>query len=200
MSTRERLLKIVDKRLVDFCEQIALHVQKRLNRAYKDRFLYAFSLHLSAFLKRVKAKDEMHYTEIEGAIDKSSLAFQTALEIKDMIEEHYHIVVPHTEIEYFALLLESVEDEDSEEKIIIMVATHGRSTASSMVEVAQKLFSTEATNLIAIDMPLEVKPQDTLEKMIARLQERNYQKGVLLLADMGSLCNLGTMLMERLQV
>ena len=200
MSTRERLLKIVDKRLVDFCEQIALHVQKRLNRAYKDRFLYAFSVHLSAFLKRVKAKDEMHYTEIEGAIDKSSLAFQTALEIKDMIEEHYHIVVPHTEIEYFALLLESVEDEDSEEKIIIMVATHGRSTASSMVEVAQKLFSTEATNLIAIDMPLEVKPQDTLEKMIARLQERNYQKGVLLLADMGSLCNLGTMLMERLQV
>ena len=200
MSTRERLLKIVDKRLVDFCEQIALHVQKRLNRAYKDRFLYAFSLHLSAFLKRVKAKDEMHYTEIEGAIDKSSLAFQTALEIKDMIEEHYHIVVTHTPIEYFALLLESVEDEDSEEKIIIMVATHGRSTASSMVEVAQKLFSTEATNLIAIDMPLEVKPQDTLEKMIARLQERNYQKGVLLLADMGSLCNLGTMLMERLQV
>ncbi len=200
LSTRERLLKIVDKSLVDFCEQISLHVQKRLNRSYKDRFLYAFSLHLSAFLKRVKAKEEIHYTEIEGAIDKSSISFQTALEIKAMIEEHYHIVVPHTEIEYFALLLESVEDEETEEKIIIMVATHGRSTASSMVEVAQKLFSTEANNLIAIDMPLDVKPQDTLEKMIARLQERNYQKGVLLLADMGSLCNLGTMLMERLQV
>ena len=200
LSTRERLLKIVDKSLVDFCEQISLHVQKRLNRAYKDRFLYAFSLHLSAFLKRVKAKVEVHYTEIEGAIDKSSLAFQTALEIKDMIEEHYHIVVPHTEIEYFALLLESVEDEETEEKIIIMVATHGRSTASSMVEVAQKLFSTEATNLIAIDMPLEVKPQDTLEKMVTCLRERNYQKGVLLLVDMGSLCNLGSMLMERLQI
>ena len=101
--------------------KIVVHVQKRLNRSYKDRFLYAFSLHLSAFLKRVKAKEEIHYTEIEGAIDKSSISFQTALEIKAMIEEHYHIVVPHTEIEYFALLLESVEDEETEEKIIIMI-------------------------------------------------------------------------------
>lgn len=201
MSTRERLLKIVDKSLVDFSEQIGLYVQKRLNRGYRDRFLYAFSLHLSAFLKRVKAKETIPYTaEIEGAIPQDSLSFQVALEIKEMIEDHYHIEVPRTEIEYIALLLESAEDEEKEEKVIIMVATHGKSTASSMVEVAQKLFSTDDTNLIAIDMPLEVKPQETLEKMIARLQEMNYQKGVLILADMGSLCNLGAMIMERLKV
>lgn len=201
MSTRERLLKIVDKSLVDFSEEIGLFVQKRMNRGYRDRFLYAFSLHLSAFLKRVKAKETFPYTaEIEGAIPQESLSFQVAMEIKEMIEEHYHIEVPRTEIEYIALLLESAEDEEKEEKVIIMVATHGKSTATSMVEVAQKLFSTEDTNLIAIDMPLEVKPQETLEKMIARLQELNYQKGVLVLADMGSLCNLGAMIMERLKV
>ena len=201
MSTRERLLKIVDPSLVDFCEEIALYVQKRMNRGYKERFLYAFSLHLSAFLKRVKSKENLPYmAEIEGAIPQESLAFQVAMEIRERIEEHYHIEMPRTEIEYIALLLESVEDDDPEEKVIIMVATHGKSTATSMVEVAQKLFSTNDTNLIAIDMPLEVKPQETLEKMIARLQELNYQKGVLVLADMGSLCNLGAMIMERLKV
>lgn len=200
MSTRERLLKIVDKTLVDFTEEISLLVQNRMNRGFKDRFLYAFSLHLSAFLKRVKSKDDLAYSEIEGAIPRDSLAFQVAVEIKEKIEEHYHIEVPRAEIEYFALLLESVEDEDKEEKVIIMVATHGKSTATSMVEVAQKLFSTNDPNLIAIDMPLEVKPQETLEKMISRLQEMNYQQGVLLLADMGSLCNLGSMIMERLKV
>ena len=200
MSTRERLLKIVDKSQVDFSEEISLLVQKRMNRGYWDRFLYAFSLHLSAFLKRIKAKEELVYTEIEGTIPHDSLAFQVAIEIKDKIEERYHIEVPRAEIEYFALLLDSVEEEEKEEKVIIMVATHGRSTASSMVEVVQKLFNTNDPNLIAIDMPLEVKPQDTLEKMIARLQEMNYQKGVLMLADMGSLCNLGSMIMERLKV
>jgi transcriptional regulatory protein LevR/transcriptional regulator with AAA-type ATPase domain len=200
MSTRERLLKIVDESLVDFSEEISLYVQKRMNRGYKERFLYAFSLHLSAFLKRVKAKEEIPYTEIEGAIPRESLSFQIALEIKDRIEAHYHIEVPRTEIEYFALLLESAEEEEKEEKVIIMVATHGKSTASSMVEVAQKLFSTNDPNLIAIDMPLEVQPQETLDKMVAKLQEMNYQNGVLVLADMGSLCNLGSMIMERLKV
>lgn len=199
MSARERLLKIVDKSLLDFCEEITLYVQKRMNRGYQERFLYAFSLHLSAFLKRVKAKEEIPYTEIE-AIPKESPAFRVAMEIKGMIEEHYHIEVPATEIEYFALLLESVEDEGLDEKIVILVATHGKSTASSMVEVAQKLFNTNDTNIVAIDMPLEVKPQEILEKTIAKLRGLDYQQGVLVLADMGSLCNFGTEISERLKI
>lgn len=200
MSMRERLLKIVDKSLVDFTEEINLFVQKRLNRPYKERFLYAFSLHLSAFLKRVKAQEPLSYGELEGTTPKDSLEFQVALEIKDKIEAHYHIEVPKAEIEYFALLLESIDEEEAEEKIVIIVATHGKSAATSMVEVAQKLFSANDTNIIAVDMPLEVSPQEILEKMITQLGELNYQKGVLLLADMGSLCNFGSMIMERLKV
>jgi transcriptional regulatory protein LevR/transcriptional regulator with AAA-type ATPase domain len=201
MTTRERLLKIVDKSLVDFSEQVVMHVQKRMNRGYRERFLYAFSLHLSAFLKRVKAKEPLAgAAEIEGAIPEDSLSFQVALEIQKMIEEHYHIKMPRMEVEYIALLLESSEDDEREEKVIILVTAHGRSTASSMVEVVQKLFSTDDTNLIAVDMPLEVKPQQTFEKMIRKIRECNYRKGVLLLADMGSLCNVGSMLMERLKV
>ena len=199
MSARERLLKIVDKSLLDFCEEITLYVQKRMNRGYQERFLYAFSLHLSAFLKRVKAKEELPRVEIE-AIPRESAAFQVALEIKGMIEKHYHIEVPATEVEYFALLLESVEDEGLDEKIVILVATHGKSTASSMVEVAQKLFNTNDRNIIAIDMPLEVKPQEILEKTIAKLRGLDYQQGVLVLADMGSLCNFGTEIAERMKI
>ncbi|MDF2565373.1 MAG: levR [Massilibacillus sp.] len=200
MTARQRLLKIVDKDLVDFTEAINILAQKRLNREYRDRFLYAFSLHLSAFLKRVKAKQELAYSEIEGALPTDSLEFQVALEIKDKIEAHYHIEVPKAEIEYFALLLSSVKEDEKEEKVVIIVATHGKSTASSMVEVAQKLFSTNDTNLMAIDMPLDVSPQEILEKMVCKLEDLNYQKGVLLLVDMGSLCNFGTLIMERLKV
>lgn len=200
MTARQRLLKIVDKDLVDFTEEINRLAHKHLEREYGDKFLYAFSLHLSAFLKRVKANQELPYSEIEGALPKDSIEFKVALEIKEKIEEHYHIEVPKAEIEYFALLLSSIQEDEKDEKVIIMVATHGKSTASSMVEVAQKLFSTNDTNLIAIDMPLEVSPQEILEKMICKLEDLNYQKGVLLLADMGSLCNLGTWIMEKLKV
>ena len=193
MTTRERLLKIVDEALVDFSEQISLYVQKRLNRSYRDRFLYAFSLHLSAFLKRVKAHEAIPYTEIEGAIPQDSDYMRMAEEIGVLIEQHYHVTVPRAEIEYIALLLESAEDDELEEKIIILVATHGKNTASSMVEVAKRLFSSTDTNIIAIDMPLEVNPQDILEQTAAMLKGMECQKGVLILADMGSLCNIGAL-------
>ena len=200
MTTRERLLKIVDAGLVDFSEQVSLFVQKRLNRSYRDRFLYAFSLHLSAFLKRIKSKDGMLYHEIGDAMQKDSVYYQVADEIKTMIEQNYRIQVPQVEVEYIALLLESSEDDDLEEKIIILVATHGKSTASSMVEVAQKLFSSTDTNLIAVDMPLEVKPEDIMSRMEAMLRGMRCSQGVLILADMGSLCNMGAMLSERLHI
>ena len=200
MTTRERLLKIVDEALVDFSEQISLYVQKRMNRSYRDRFLYAFSLHLSAFLKRVKSNETIPYTEIEGAIPQDSECLTVAEEIGDRIEKHYHLQVPRAEIEYIALLLESSDDDELEEKVTILVATHGKSTATSMVDVAQRLFSSNDTNIVAVDMPLEVRPQEILDKTTAMLQAMSCKKGVLILADMGSLCNIGTMLSERLKI
>ncbi|MCI6084983.1 sigma-54-dependent transcriptional regulator [Selenomonas sp.] len=200
LSTRDRLLKIVDEPLVDFSEQISLYVQKRLNRSYRDRFLYAFSLHLSAFLKRIKDKEVIPYSEIAGAIEQDSLYYQVALEIKVRIEKHYRVTVPPTEVEYIALLLESAEDDDLEEKVIILVAMHGAQTASSMVDVAQKLFNTQDTNLIPIDMPLDKDPQEIADNVLMMLRGMNCRQGVLILADMGSLVNLGAAIHEQLHI
>lgn len=199
MTTRERLLKIVDASLVDFAEQVALYVQKRMNASYHDRFLYAFSLHLSAFLKRVKSKDAAH-KELEGTVPQDSLCLEVATEIGSLIEKHYRIEVPRVEIEYIALLLESSQEDDRDDRVVLLVATHGQSTATSMVEVAQRLFGTTDVSVLAVDMPLEVRPQAVLDKMAAMLQSVPCLKGVLILADMGSLCNLGPSLEKRLDV
>lgn len=200
MTTRERLLKIVDAALVDFSEQISLYVQKRLNRSYRDRFLYAFSLHLSAFLKRIKSQENIPYSEIEGAVPQDSVCMRVAEEIGGMIEKHYHLQVPSVEIEYIALLLESSNDDELSDKVTILVTTHGNSTASSMVEVAKRLFNSDDTNIVAVDMPLEVKPQEIFAKIMALLRSLNCRKGVLILADMGSLCNIGSILAEKLKI
>ncbi len=201
MTTRERLLKIVDPALVDFAEQVSLFVQKRLNSGYRDYFLYAFSLHLSAFLKRIKSQEVIPpYSGSEGVPGQSRQYLEVAEEIARLIEQHYAIQVPHAEIEYIALLLETAEDDELNEKVIIIVATHGRQTASSMVEVAQKLFNANDTNLLAVDMPLDVKPQEILDKLLAMLRTMNCRPGVLILADMGSLCNFGAIIAEKLQI
>lgn len=200
LSTRERLLKIVDAPLIDFSEKIVAFVQKKMKRVYHDRFLYAFCLHLSAFLKRVKNHETVPYPELSEAMEKGSKVYETAQEIRAKIEAQYHVQMPETETEYIALLLASAEDDDLDEKVIILVATHGPSTASSMVETAQKLFNTTETNLIPVDMPLDKKPQEIADQVITMLRGMPAQEGVLILADMGSLISLGDEIESKLHL
>lgn len=200
MSVQDRLLKIIDYDLIDFTEEIATIVQKHLKISSLDRFLYAFSLHLSVFFKRIKSQQPLSSHAIEGTVSKDTEEFHLAMEIKQKIEEYYHIMVPPAEIEYFAMLLNSLKEEDDDEKIIIIVVMHGVHTATSMTDVAQKLLNVQLKNLIVFDMPIEVQPQVIFSKIMERLQTMNCHKGILLLADMGSIINFGPMITEQLKI
>ena len=200
MSVQDRLLKIIDYDLIDFTEEIATIVQKHLKISSLDRFLYAFSLHLSVFFKRIKSQQPLSSHAIEGTVSKDTEEFHLAMEIKQKIEEHYHILVPPAEIEYFAMLLNSLKEEDDDEKIIITVVMHGVHTASSMTDVAQKLLNVQLKNLIVFDMPIEVQPTVIFGEIMERLQTMNCHKGILLLADMGSIINFGPMITEQLKI
>jgi transcriptional regulatory protein LevR/transcriptional regulator with AAA-type ATPase domain len=200
LSVQDRLLKIIDYDLIDFTEDIAAIVQKHLKISSLDRFLYAFSLHLSVFFKRIKSHEPLSSHTIEGTVNQDTGEFHLAMEIKQKIEKHYHIIVPPAEIEYFAMLLNSLKEEDDNEKIIITVVMHGVHTATSMTDVAQKLLNVQSENLIVFDMPIEIQPQEIFDKIMERLKAMNYHKGILLLADMGSIINFGPMITEQLKV
>lgn len=195
MSSREKMLKIVDKNLLEFAEEIQELAREKLKKEYKDRFLYALSLHLSALFKRINSNQSLQYTNIESVVKEYPKEFELALEIKTKVEERYHIEIPKEELAYFTLLLSSVEEEKPDGQVVIMVVMHGNSTATSMVDVTQKLFG--YNNIIAVDMPLEVSPKDILDKIVEKIQHLDKENGILLLVDMGSLTSFDTMIMER---
>jgi transcriptional regulatory protein LevR/transcriptional regulator with AAA-type ATPase domain len=195
MSSREKMLKIVDKNLLELAEEIQELARKRLKKEYKDQFLYALSLHLSALFKRLKSNQSLQYTNIESVIKEYPNEFEVALEIKTKVEERYNIEIPKEELAYFTLLLSSIQEEKQGGQVAIIVVTHGNSTATSMVDVTQKLFG--YNNLIAVDMPLEVSPKDILDKILEKIQDIDKENGILLLVDMGSLTSFGTMIMEK---
>jgi transcriptional regulatory protein LevR/transcriptional regulator with AAA-type ATPase domain len=195
---REKILKIVDEDILEFAESIKELVEKRLDKKFSDRFLYALSLHLSAFFKRIESKRPLKYTNISSIIKDNPKEYKVSLEIKSLIEDKYSIVVPKMEVIYLAILLSSIQDDQSEGHVAIMVAAHGNSTATSMVNVAKKLLGDSVIE--AIDMPLEVNPQAILDKMIKEIKKLNMGKGVLLLVDMGSLANFDTIIMEKTNI
>ena len=199
LSVYDRLLKIVDVDTVEFAQEVVSLVKRHINLVSGERFLYAFGLHLTSLFNRIKGKQNVHNV-LEGTINTNSIEFKLATKIKLMIEEKYKVSVSKSETEYFAMLLQSLKQEDKSQKIVIAVAMHGEYTASSMVNVARKLFSANKAPLLAFDMPLECRPEDMLNQIVEQLQNINCQEGVLLLADMGSLCSFGPILEERLGV
>jgi transcriptional regulatory protein LevR/transcriptional regulator with AAA-type ATPase domain len=194
-SVREKILKVVNEDILEFAEEIKLLIETKTNKKLNERFVYAFSLHLSAFLKRLQGNTPLRYTNIENVIKDNPEEFNLSMEIKLLIEERYNIVVPKIEIIYLTLLISTVNYAQGSEHVAVIVAAHGNSTASSMVNVANKLLGEGLIE--AIDMPLEVSPKKILDDMIEKVKEIDRGKGVLLLVDMGSLVNFGAVITEK---
>lgn len=196
---KDGLLKIVDKDIVDFAQEIKTLAENKLNRRLTDRFIYAISLHFSALFNRIKKNTVSFSNNIKLTLSAiNSKEYEVAKEIHKLIEERYDIAIPEIEIEYLALLLNSIQELSHQEKIGIVVAAHGTSTATSMVGVAKKLF--DAENILAVDMPLERTPADILESVIESVKQVDEGKGVLLLVDMGSLNTFGETITKRTNI
>ncbi|HEY8891165.1 MAG TPA: sigma 54-interacting transcriptional regulator [Clostridium sp.] len=189
---REKILKLVNEDTLQFAEQVRELVESELKRKFNERFLYAFSLHLSAFLKRIESRRRLQYTNIKNIINDKPQEFNISLKIKDLIEKKYNIIVPEMEVIYLTLLISSIQEEQNNERVAVIVALHGSSSASSMVNVARNLLGEGVVE--SIDMPLDVGPQRVLKDIIQKVNEIDMGRGVLLLVDMGSLTSFDTII------
>ncbi len=195
---RSKILKIVDEDILKFSEEIMDMIEKKLDKRLTDRFLYALSLHLSSFLNRLSNHQNLKYTNIEGIIDDKRAEFNIAVDVKGMLEKKYNVIVPKIEVIYLTLLISSITEEQTNQHVAIIVAAHGSSTASSMVNVAKQLLGEGIIE--AIDMPLEVSPTQTLDEITEKVREIDMGKGVLLLVDMGSLVNFESIITEKTDI
>lgn len=195
INRREGLLKIVDKNIVDFSEKIKILAEEKLNKKLNERFIYATSLHFSALFNRIKKNTVSFESNIDLSIPIESKEYEVAKEIHELIEKNFNIIIPKKEIEYLALLLNSIQESSRQERVGIVVASHGVNIATSMVSVAKKLF--EADNILAVDMPLERSPIDILEAVVEKVKQVDEGKGVLLLVDMGSLNSFADVVEEK---
>jgi len=197
-DTNDKLAEIVDEWIIDMTREIYELVKERLNYEFQSNFIYAMSLHISSFLKRIQIgskRDTQLNENIRNMVLDYREEFQVAKEIKQLIEERYQMMIPEFETYYLTVLLVSLKKNNDIGRIGIVVAAHGKSTATSMVQVVSQLMNVD--NLQAVDMPLEMKPKAALEEIIKAVRTVNQGNGVLLLVDMGSLSTFTDEIIER---
>ncbi|MCL1630717.1 sigma 54-interacting transcriptional regulator [Sporolactobacillus sp. CPB3-1] len=194
------LSEIVDQDIIDLTKRIQQMLQERENYPVRDNFIYAMSLHISSFIKRIQSGKPLRTmsTDLISMVHDYPTELKIAERVKNLIQDHYHFPIPESEVYYIAILLVSLKSEPKAGKVGIVVAAHGNSTASSMVQVVSQLLSVD--NIAAYDMPLEMSPKIALDGIASQVKNIDQGNGVLLLVDMGSLSTFSNKLTEKTNI
>jgi transcriptional regulatory protein LevR len=194
---REELMGIVDEAVLKVVTRILSYAEEKLERVYDDKVYFALALHLNASLERIKDGKKIYHPKLNVIRVQYEKEFMVAMEVAKIIDKSFDVQVPLDEIGYLTLFLatESQFLEAYDHKgVFVLVVTHGGSTATSMVQVAKALV--DAEQVIGLDMSLTMKAEHMYEIVKEEILKRKDYDGVILLVDMGSLCNFGDMIYE----
>ncbi|MGX7134297.1 sigma 54-interacting transcriptional regulator [Enterococcus thailandicus] len=186
-----KLAEFVDPKVIEVTHQIYSMVKNSLPYEFQQNFIYAMSLHISSFLKKINLGEERHTNDnIREMTFDFPEEYAVAKEVRKYIEEYFQVRIPESEDYYLTVLLVSLRANQATGRIGVVVAAHGNSTASSMVQVVKQLLDVD--NVRAVDMPLDMDPKTALSRIERNVQEVDEGSGVVLLVDMGSLASFNT--------
>ncbi|MDU5107304.1 sigma 54-interacting transcriptional regulator [Clostridium sp.] len=189
-GNEEVLSKIVSKDILDSIEEIFEEYKEYLEFEVDKKIVYSLALHVETLIGKLKSGIQKYKMDVKT--DEKSNEFIISQRIKDILEERLNIVIPNEEAIIISMFLSAVKETKKEDYIGILVIAHGESTATSMVNVANKLLG--VTHAQAIDMPLEESVQSTYDKVLKKVKGMDNGRGVLLLVDMGSLATFSQMI------
>lgn len=191
---KEELSKIVDKKIINIVEKFLKTAGEQMNKVFQTKIFYGLCLHISSSIERILHNKGIVNHNLNEIIEKDREEYKLASILAKKLEEEFHIKVSSEEIGFIAMFL-CVDDEDKVVyKPIIVVAMHGKSTASSMAEVANKLVGGD--NVYAYDMSLDKKSQIAYSELKDFIITNHQGAGVILLVDMGSLTMFGELISE----
>ena len=188
---------MVSPEIAHVADEILSLASERLDRSFDESVRYGLAAHIASAVLRVRdglAITNPQFNDIRTRLPRE---FAVALEAARIIEDHFDIDLPLDEAGFLTLFL-NVDAFRPHADVLVVVVAHGASTASSMVDTANRLSGMEYA--IAIDASLEETPSAVYERVLATVRERATGAGVLLLVDMGSLTNFAGALQRDLRV
>jgi transcriptional regulator with AAA-type ATPase domain/transcriptional regulatory protein LevR len=195
----EGLYKIVDKTLVAVVEDFLQDAGGQLGKPFNEKILYGLSMHIAKSLERIKSGNEIENHQLAEIKGTYPAEFKLAGRLGDRLEAESGFHIPETEIGFITMFLcMDRQTEENAGRVGIIVAMHGETTATSIVEVANRLVGENLAK--GFNMPLEQKTDMALEHLIRLAVDTDAGKGILLLVDMGSLALMGDMICERTKI
>lgn len=196
----EALYKIVDKKVVDVTQTFLRYAANKIGKKFNDKILFGMSIHISSTLERIREGKEISNPNLAEIQKSYSKEFSTAIHFGVLIKNTFDMQIPLDEIGFITMfiVLDEYVGTGYPGRVGVIVAMHGASTATSMVEVANRLLG--ENHAIGYDMPLEKKTETALREITQLVKQNNEGQGVIMLVDMGSLVMFGHMIYEHTSI
>ncbi|MEW6696299.1 MAG: sigma-54-dependent transcriptional regulator [Bacillota bacterium] len=191
----EIISNIVGSNVLAAVEYALNSIKDIFGELINERVICGLALHINNLIERLRSGNVISHPNKELIAKDYPVEYSAAQKIKWVLEERLSMLIPDDEAAFIAMLLYAIKTTKYRENIGILVIAHGKTTASSMADVANKLLGVEHAR--AIDMPLEESVNTILNKAIEEVKNLDRGKGVLLLVDMGSLITFSNFITEK---
>ncbi len=186
---KESIMKVVDRRIVNLTERFMQEASARLERVYPESTFYGLCLHLSAMLERSDRPQRISNDQIMEVVENNRDEYALCIKFASQIEKEFDVALPIDEVVFITMFL-STRSMYSRlpNQLVVLVAMHGDSTASSIAGVVNSIMCCD--NTYAFDLPLDMDMQQAYKDLRSKVQEIDEGKGILMLYDMGSLATM----------
>lgn len=186
---KESILKVVDRRIVNLTEQFMQEACTQLERIYPESTFYSLCLHLSAMLERLDEPQKLSNNQIMDVVENNREEYAFCKKFAARIEQQFDVKLPIDEVVFITMFLcDKTMYSRQSNQLVILIAMHGESTATSMAGVVRSIMHCD--NTFAFDLPLDKDMGVAYEEFRDRIKEIDQGKGVFMLYDMGSLNNM----------
>ncbi|MGL5616715.1 MAG: sigma 54-interacting transcriptional regulator [Sarcina sp.] len=184
---KEEIAKLVPSEIIEIVEDFLKVAIRELDRVLPTKTFYGLCLHIDSTIKRIKAGKVIKNPSLKAIIEEHREEYALSLSFVSKIEKKFNIKIPTDEVGFITMFLTIGKNPHLDEANypIVIVAMHGNSTASSMVDVAKKLIN--AHNIYAYNLNLDKTDTKAYEELKNLIIDNHSGSGVLLLVDMGSL-------------
>lgn len=191
--------KIVNANTIKFVDGLLGYAGKELHKIFPVKVFHSLCLHMQASLERMRIGKPIINYKFGEILEKYPEEFKVVHDYCRKLEHEYDVKIPVEEVAFITMFIsiDKIEGEYQKNHPLLVIAMHGRSTASSMAEVVNCLLGIQS--VLAYDMNLDKNSKVCYEEL-KQLIKANNPSSVILLVDMGSLGTFGELISEELEI
>lgn len=189
--------KFLDKRVVKITRFIIDFAQENLDKKYSKRTFYSLATHINDIKNSINLSLESENVYIMNRLKNE---YTVISETAPLIYKQFKFLIPKAEYAQIAIILSTQYDENNYNDLVppVIVAMHGYSIASSIVETVKQLMDIE--NIHALDIHLDKSDKIIYNEIKQLIKNTNYNKGLLVLTDLLSTNEFISKIKQELQI